>query len=133
MSDSWWREAASDPLLSIGNHGWDHAHPDLGYDPGSFLDVNDQEQCELQVVRSADYIEQTAGLRPDLYAYPFGQSSDYLRTRFFPEKSPLHRCRAAFGTRPGAVTRESDRWNLPRFVCGRDWRTPAELLALLEK
>ena len=29
MSDDWWRMADRHPLLAIGNHGWDHNHPDL--------------------------------------------------------------------------------------------------------
>jgi hypothetical protein len=30
------------------------------------------------------------------------------------------------------VSAQSDLWNLPRFVCGRDWSTPSELLAALD-
>lgn len=133
MSDDWWREANANPLLSLGNHGWDHNHPDLGGGARQeFESVNDREQCELQVVEAARYISRASGAWPELFAYPFGQSSEFIRGEFFPKNFELHRCRAAFGTRPGRVTQDSDRWNLPRFVCGRDWSTPRELMELLD-
>ena len=37
--------------------------------------------------------------------------------------------RASFGARP--MTGGDDRWNLPRYVCGRDWSSPDGLEALL--
>ena len=45
LSDDWWSKAESHPLLSIGNHGWDHNHPDLeeeSYPRGGFKVVGDQ-------------------------------------------------------------------------------------------
>jgi hypothetical protein len=42
-----------------------------------------------------------------------------------------HGCRAALGAEPGPVTPSSDRSNLPRSVCGRDWKSAQELLALI--
>jgi len=135
MSEDWWPVAAATGLLAIGNHGWDHNHPDLapamGRPRGGFASVDDREACEAQVTRAARYIEQRTGAWPAYFAYPFGESSAYLRETFFPELARLHRCRAAFGTAPAPVDRGSDRWNLPRFVCGRDWRSPGDLLELL--
>ena len=136
ISDDWWWQAAANSLLSIGNHGWDHNHPDL--DPadssrGGFATVNTLDQCLQQVVFSAEIIMEKAGSWPELFAYPFGESSAYIREEFFPLCAEQHRCRAAFGTDPGMVTRDSDRWNLPRYVCGRDWQSSEELLALLSR
>jgi peptidoglycan/xylan/chitin deacetylase (PgdA/CDA1 family) len=134
ISDHWWADAVATGLLSIGNHGWDHNHPDLageGAPRGGFSTVDDRAQCEQQVVQAARFIEGVAGVHPDVFAYPFGESSAYIREAFFPELTELHRCRAAFGTDPAPVTPGSDRWNLPRYVCGRDWRSSTELLALL--
>jgi peptidoglycan/xylan/chitin deacetylase (PgdA/CDA1 family) len=132
MSDDWWRETNANPLLSLGNHGWDHFHPDLG-GPGHHAasPADEQALCERQIVEAAGYIERVSGTRPDLFAYPFGRSSDYTRGTYFPAFREQHRCRAAFGTRPGAVTRSCNRWDLPRYVCGRDWKSPEELLALI--
>ena len=135
MSDDWWREAQAHPLLAIGNHGWDHNHPDLEeerYARGGFEVVNSLEDCRQQVVQAAEYIAQKSGNRPAFFAYPFGESSAFIRNEYFPEKRDEHHCQAVVGTEPGFVSGASDRWNLPRFVCGRDWSEPAGLLKTLE-
>lgn len=134
ISDDWWASAESHHLLSVVNHGWDHNHPDI--DPldssrGGFTQIETHAQCRHQVVEAAAAIEQKTGVWPDLFAYPFGESSAYIRETFFPGNLEEHGCRAALGTEPGKVTRNSDRWNLPRFVCGRDWKSPGQLLELL--
>jgi peptidoglycan/xylan/chitin deacetylase (PgdA/CDA1 family) len=131
IRDDWWSSASSSGMLSIASHGWDHNHPDLGAE-GGFDTVNTQEKCEAQVIRAARYIESRIGVWPDMFAYPFGESSDYIREIFFPRHGSLHRCRAAFGTGQGPVHQDSDRWNLPRLVCGRDWQSPEELIRLLQ-
>ena len=134
ISDDWWKSAAGSRLMDIGNHGWDHNHPDL--DPGAegaggFVSIDTPEQCERQVIQAAEYIASVTGQSPAFFCYPFGESSAYIREHFFPEQLKTHRCRAALGTEPGVVSRVSDRWNLPRYVCGRDWQSPGELLEML--
>lgn len=134
MSDDWWSVIDAHPLMTIGNHGWDHNHPDLEDGPyarGGFEMIDGPEHCHQQVVHAAEYIEQITGRYPGLFAYPFGESSRYIRSEYFPSNQQEHRCLAAVGTKPGLVSAKSDRWNLPRFVCGRDWSTPAELLDAL--
>jgi len=134
MSDDWWRAAASHPLLDIGNHGWDHNHPDLEeglYPRGGFTAIETLEHCRQQVVQAGDFIRNITGQWPEIFAYPFGESSDYIRDEFFPNYSNEHQSLAALGTRAGLVSAQSNRWDLPRFVCGRDWKSPAALLATL--
>ena len=134
ISDDWWCKASQSGLMTIGNHGWDHNHPDLappGEKPAEFISINSHQQCEQQVIHAAEFIASRTGSWPDLFAYPFGESSEFIRERFFPQRVSEHRCRAAVGTRPGWVTQDSNRWNLPRFVCGRDWQSPDQLLSLL--
>ena len=132
ISDDWWHDVSSAGLIAIENHGWDHNHPDLaGTSRGSFHTVDTHEQCLQQVVRAAGAIEVITGRRPKYFAYPFGESSAYIREAFFPGHAEVHGCRAALGTEPGAVTNLSDRWNLPRFVCSRDWKSSQELLTLI--
>jgi peptidoglycan/xylan/chitin deacetylase (PgdA/CDA1 family) len=134
MSDDWWRAAETHPLLSIGNHGWDHNHPDLEeghYARGGFEVVDTFEHCQQQVVRAGEYIRQQIGRYPSFFAYPFGESSQYIREEFFSQLPKENRCVAALGTEAGLVTTRSNRWDLPRFVCGRDWSTPDELLETL--
>jgi hypothetical protein len=93
--------------------------------------VDSHAECLQQVVRAGSAIEATTGRWPEIFAYPFGESSAYLRETFFPEYAEVHGCLAAMGTDASAVTRSSNRWNLPRFVCGRDWRSPEMLQDLL--
>jgi peptidoglycan/xylan/chitin deacetylase (PgdA/CDA1 family) len=134
MSDSWWRNADQNSLLSIASHGWDHNHPDIaGTDSGhgAFFNVDSAPECERQVLDAALYIRSQTGVWPDLFAYPYGESSDFLRNTWFPQNRSRHCHRAALGTRPEPVTTDTNIWNLPRFICGRDWRSPAELIALV--
>ena len=83
------------------------------------------------MIRAAEFIQQKIDQYPAVFAYPFGESSEYIRGEFFPQHREEHRCLAAVGTDAGRVTADSNRWNLPRYVCGRDWTTPEELLAAL--
>ncbi len=132
ISDDWWRNTDAGGLIAIENHGWDHNHPDLaGAQRGAFHTVDTHEQCRQQVVQAAGAIESITGRWPRYFAYPFGESSAYIREQFFPQYPEVHRCRAALGTAPAPVSRSSDRWNLPRFVCGRDWQSSRELLNLI--
>ena len=134
MSDSWWTEADRHPMMTIGNHGWDHNHPDLeetSYHRGGFEAIDTFEYCHQQVVVAAEFIENITGHYPEFFAYPFGESSEYIREVWFPKHQQEHHCKLAVGTEPGPVSTSSNRWNLPRYVCGRDWSTPKELLNTL--
>jgi len=133
ISDHWWPAADQHPLMSIENHGWDHNHPDLaGENRGNFHSVDSHADCLEQVVRAGSAIESVTGRWPAIFAYPFGESSVYLRDTFFPDYTDVHGCQAAFGTHPGPVSRGSNRWDLPRYVCGRDWRSPDALEGILQ-
>lgn len=132
IGDDWWAETDRGGLIAVENHGWDHNHPDLaGAGRGGFAGIERHEQCLEQVVRAAGAIAERTGRWPRYFAYPFGESSAYLREEFFPRFVAVHGCRAALGTTPGPVTAGTCRWNLPRYVCGRDWSSPSDLLRLL--
>lgn len=81
--------------------------------------------------------EQLARVAPNpgtgLFAYPYGQSNEYLVQEYLPRFGRAMGLRAAFGDWAGYVHASSDRWNLPRFVFGRDWKSPAELRTILER
>jgi peptidoglycan/xylan/chitin deacetylase (PgdA/CDA1 family) len=124
--------------MSIQCHSWDHVHPDV--EPvaqeknikGDFSLVAGFDECETQVREAAEYIRSVVdGHHPDLFAYPYGQSSDYLAQCYFPDFVSRHGYRAAFTTDPRPLDRSDDIWRLPRFVSGRDWHSPAELSELL--
>jgi peptidoglycan/xylan/chitin deacetylase (PgdA/CDA1 family) len=136
MTNRWWREAGRSPSAAIENHGWDHCHPAVS-EPvggaGTFFGVSDYESCDQQVNKAADSIAAVTGRRPDLFAYPYGESSDYLKNRYLPEHEKEHGMRAAVSTTPEYATRDSNRWDIPRFMCGRDWNSPEEFQVILDK
>ncbi len=135
--DDWWQPAQASGLMSIESHSWDHNHPTLervaqkDNQSGDFGLIATWEDCRAQVDQSAEYIHRLTGYRPRYFAYPWGQASDYLRRDYFPNQQTSHQFVAAFSSDSAAVTKCDDRWFLPRYVCGRDWRSPAELQRLL--
>lgn len=132
MSEFWWAEAERSGIMAIGNHSWDHRHPLVVPEAGGhFFGVDDATQADLQVRQAAECIAARSGAWPKLFAYPWGQASDYLRYEYFPGTRSTHGCLAAFGTEPELMHAGSDRWYLPRFVCGEHWRSPEDLEKLL--
>lgn len=135
--DDWWRDATASGLMSIECHSWDHVHETLervaqaDNVKGDFGAVRTLEDCRSQVQRAGDYIERTAGVRPAFFAYPWGQASDFMRRDYLPGEQRRHRFRAAFSIERRHLTRADDVWFMPRYVCGRDWRSPDELAAIL--
>ncbi len=135
LSDDWWSEATREQMIAIESHGLDHDHPDVDpTDPkrGNFARIDDPQSCALQIDRASHDIERISGRRPQAFAYPYGQASDYLRRHYLPSRGPQIGLRGAVSTEPGAVGPGSDRWWLPRYVCNRDWCSTAELRRLLE-
>jgi hypothetical protein len=138
-SDEWWAAAAASELLSIQNHTWDHNHPEVdetcqkdGH-KGRFDVIDTFAECDAEITRAAEYIAaKTAPHWPDLLAYPWGESSAYLREEFLPRFGDRHRTRAAFGAHDGYVTREANLWSLPRLGLGANWTDPDGFRALLD-
>lgn len=123
-TDGWWQDADASGVLRIENHSWDHVHPGATVvaqreqRKGDFTLVNSFEDCEAQIARAAKFIEERIGRRTQYFAYPYGQSSTYLREVYFPNFGALYGVRAAFSIDHDYVTSESDRWYLPRFTHG---------------
>jgi peptidoglycan/xylan/chitin deacetylase (PgdA/CDA1 family) len=144
LNDYWWEEAARSGILGIHNHSWDHNHPAVktvcqkDNVRGSFLPIDTFEECQCEIKQAGEYIaEKIRPFRPDLFAYPYGPSSQYMREIYFPHSLEQHGITAAFGASGGYLTRDSCRWNLPRFVLGASppagWRTTAELRDILRE
>jgi hypothetical protein len=68
-----------------------------------------------------------------MFCYPFGQSNAYLREEYFPRHIDSHGMQAAFGDGAQPATPHSDRWNVPRYICGWHWHSPEELRAILRE
>lgn len=136
-TDDWWREANASGLMAVHNHSWDHNHPTLDtvrqrdQEKGRFDVIDTYEDCDGQVRCAADYIAHRTGSWPSLFAYPWGQSSDYMKEVYLPEYRQEHRTEAAFSVAGGYATRNSSRWDIPRFVCGSEWHDSAGLERIL--
>ena len=138
MDESWWRTVEASPLMSIENHSWDHNHPAVvtkcdadGVDEHNFRDIDSFSESNCEISMATLYIQSLTGRTPTLLAYPYGQSSDYLREVYLPNFGAQHGMLAAFGTYEGSVSLSSPRWNLPRYVHRWHWKTPDQLRRLL--
>jgi peptidoglycan/xylan/chitin deacetylase (PgdA/CDA1 family) len=134
LSDDWWSDAVAEGLIDIESHGFDHDHPDVDpADParGNFARIDDADACAFQIDGASREIERICGRRPIAFAYPYGQTSSYLRDTYLPANGKRLGLRGAVSTEPGAVDARASRWWLPRFVCNRDWNSTASLAALL--
>jgi hypothetical protein len=138
MGEDWWREAHETGLMAIENHSWDHNHPCLdapgidGMPRGSFLDVDNPVRAEAEIAAAARHIdERIAPARTRIFCYPFSHVPDYLRITYFPRHADEHGMLAAMGDGAEPVTRNSDRWNLPRYICGWHWKSSETLAEIL--
>jgi len=138
MRDVWWAEAARTGVLEIGNHSWDHTHPSLdkvaqrNQQKGTFIGIDNFADADAQIVQANAYIKRlTEELATPLFAYPYGETNDYLIHDYFPSNMKRHGLIAAFSTGGECVTCDSNRWNIPRFVCGHHWNTPEGLELIL--
>ena len=136
INDGWWREAVATGLFHIGNHTWDHVSPSVETDGergrGSSRFIDRYAAAEHQIRQARERIERLApNPGSALLAYPYGDYSDYLVDEYLPHARAGHGTTAAFTGEPGVVTPASDRWRLPRFTCGKHWRSPEELVELL--
>jgi len=154
-SDEWWFEANSSGIAEVFNHSTDHDHdairtqywdenlqtmiPIAGYGDGvwvgqgNFARINDPETATREVVNSAKYITSKTGVWPEMFAYPYGLASDYMRKVFFAQNVSNNHTFAAFCVTPTYVTRKSDPYCLGRFVFSNAWRSPAELQIILNR
>ena len=137
LNDDWWRAANASGLITIESHGWDHNHPNVSpvvqrdQRTGDFFAIDTFAECDMQVRAASLFIESMSGRKPALFAYPWTQASDYMRHDYMPKFAETHDVMAAFGGQSDYVTQHSDRWYLPRFVFGPDWKSADGLRAIL--
>jgi peptidoglycan/xylan/chitin deacetylase (PgdA/CDA1 family) len=138
MNDNWWSMAIDSGLMAIANHSWDHLHPALDQVAHSrqakadFTQVDNSVDADAQILAAAKYIDdRTNGRGSPYFAYPFGQYNEFLVEKYFPDNRSRIGIQAAV-TVDGRPLRTADSiWTLPRFSCGYNWTSPAELLNLL--
>ena len=140
MNESWWPDAIASGLIGIANHSWDHNHVCMdrvaqrNQEKGNFFCIDTEADADTQIREAARYIaERAPNPSVSLFGYPYGHVNDFLRKDYFPRQSvsgtPF--VTAAFSTEAAYITEQSDRWSLPRFVCGWHWKSSAELREIL--
>ena len=94
--------------------------------------INTYADADAEIRQASDWLDAfLAPHRASLFAYPYGESNAYLVEDYLPRYGSEHRLRAAFGTAPKPIESTSNRWLLPRHVCGLHWKTSDELERLL--
>ncbi|MEP6938329.1 MAG: polysaccharide deacetylase family protein [Rudaea sp.] len=136
--DEWWPLAVREGLLAIESHSWDHNHSTLPRtaqrdgQTGTFATIETHVEADLEIRQANDWLDAHLPMRKSsLFAYPYGDSNDYLVKKYLPDHVAEHRLRAAFGGEPRPLESSSNRWLLPRYVCGLHWHAPDALAALL--
>jgi hypothetical protein len=136
--DDWWGAAIASARLDIESHSWDHQHETLdsnatGLPGGTFKNIESYDAADIEIRRASDFLDERLPRKTSLFAYPYGEYSDYLSGEYLPGFVHEHRLMAAFTTQPQPLVVGSPRWTLGRFVCGQHWRSPDELRALLKE
>jgi len=138
MREDWWRPAGQSGLFAFGNHSWDHNHACLpspgphGLVRGDFLAVADEAKADFEIAHAQEYLAARLESAPRVFCYPFGHVAPFLHDDWLPRRGPPIGLDAAVGDGAAPVTMDSDRWNLPRYICGWHWKTLDELRAILE-
>ncbi len=141
MSDNWWQSAVASGFLYIANHSWDHCHKSLpkiaqrNQLKGTFAGVDTLDDADAQIKFAAEFI---ARIAPNpgvgLFAFPYGHANPYLLGQYLPQQASEgggQFVQAAFSTEPASVMRDTNRWWIPRYVCGHHWKSSDELKSIL--
>ena len=137
LNDDWWQPANASGLITVESHGWDHNHPTVKpvvqreQRTGDFFAVDAFAECDMHVRAASQFMESKSGRKPPLFAYPWTQASAYMRGEYMPAHAEANGVVAAFGGESGYITKDSDRWCLPRFVFGPDWKSKEGLQSIL--
>lgn len=135
-TDEWWQDAQNSGLMSIENHSWDHNHGVLdnnNINDDTFKCIDNKSACDQQIKQAQQYIHGyfKGQYQAKFFAYPYGNYSDYLRHEYLPTYGKQLGLHAALTTEPAHVTKKSDIWALPRYVCNHDWNNVVELERIL--
>ncbi len=138
LGDEWWAAADKSQFLSIENHSWDHNHPDCATTAqkigitGSFDVIDSYDECDQEIRQASKFIHSITGKSSFLFAYPWGQYSEYIANQYFPDFQHHHRVTAAFTTEPAHVHSKTNQWLIPRYVCGEQWKSVDELAKIIQ-
>ncbi len=135
--DRWWRAAVTDGTFDLGCHSWDHCTPGLPLDAraftseGTFKDISELAHADQQVRVAGEHIRARCGdaSQGRLFAYPYGETSPLLLDAYLPNHR--HGMEGAFTDGATPVTAETNRWAIPRYVCGAHWKSTLGLVNIL--
>ena len=137
--DDWWRDAARSGFMHIGNNSWDHNHETLppsmrpAVRPTTFLTIDSLETADHEIRLAAEFLrEHVPNPGTALFAFPYGGGNPYLTREYFPKRGEELGIRAAFTAHAGFLEPSTGRWEVPRFLCRRDWSSPSQLQRLLD-
>jgi len=135
LNEDWWKSANDTDLIDIENHSWDHRHPDIYPESkANFTAVTDHQTAYKQIIEAKSYIDQKlVNKKTCLFAYPWGHVNDYLVHQFLPLDGINHGIKAAYTCGAQPVKFDTNRWELPRYICGYNWKSPAGLVEILGK
>lgn len=134
-NDDWW-PLAEQRGIAIESHSWDHNHETLeetaASAPRGAFDLRSTEDANREIADASRWlVRQRRREGPTLFAYPWGEASDFLVNEYFPRHEAEHGVAAAFAGGSDFVRPDSSPWAIPRFVCGGDWKSTQDLEALL--
>ncbi len=135
LSDAWWADPDIRALIDIGQHSFDHNHeacaglPSFIAARGNFFAINNLAAAKYEIEQAQELLRTQTGELPQHFAYPFGHVSPYLRDQYFPNHGTSLGLTAAFSTGDAPVTSRTNRWEIPRIVCGQHWRSADQLLS----
>jgi len=135
--DFWWRECVNQSLIGIESHSWDHCGPKVHpvaqkeQIKGTFRHIETYEDADVQFRKAREYIESVTHSDCRYFAFPWGERSAYLIEQYLPLFQNEHKYLGCVTVDAEYVTPTSNRWEMPRFVCRADWRSPAQLEQIL--
>jgi hypothetical protein len=134
--DDWWLLAQQSGLMSIANHSWDHNHglfDNNNSNDDTFIEIDDLAGCDRQIKQAQAFLRDKMGadFHCPYFAYPYGDYSEYLKTEYLPGCGKQLGLVAAFTTENAYVSRQTDRWAMPRFVCNHHWKSVEQLADIL--
>src|SRR6187455_2343527 len=116
-SDAWWRDAVASGHAAVASHSWDHNH-DLAEHlmgrpraTGTFRTIDRFDLAEDEIARASAHLKRVAPNPGDrLFAYPYGETNDYLVRDYFPSEHERIGVDAAFADGARPMTGDADRW-----------------------
>lgn len=138
-NDDWWQGAIDSGLMGIASHSWDHNHHTLpegdlaGVRRGTFETIDDERSADYEIAQASAYLARLKdNPAASIFAYPYGETNEFLVRDYLPRRAGELGLVAAVGGDPRPFTADCGRWEIPRYFFERDWDTPEGLRRILD-